>query len=254
MTNLLFGYSDIARKGTLTATPAAEAGFSETNLCLGPRKNYWRSGTSQTTQTLVWDLGASITRACNFLFVARMDLFYRSTAAARIDLKSSSDGASFTSRSLTSLTAASLIGSQARDFVTTFAATSAYRYWQLNLTNAGGSATQPAFSNVMFGTAFDFGRDPAWGRTSQRVAEVKGQRVPALVFDFQYSGLTNAKIQSFYDEIGDYTDIQPIALISSTYHPQIQNLSAVHAVITSARATYESVNTWGLTLTCEECV
>lgn len=254
MTNLLFGYSDIARKGTLTAVPAAESGYSETNLCLGARKNYWRSGTSQAEQTLTWDLGSGITRSCNFLFIARMDLFYRSTTEAKIDLQSSPDDASYTSRSLTALAASDLIGSQGRDFVVTFAATDAFRYWRLNLTNVAAGATQPAFSKAMFGTAFDFERDPVWGRRTERVSEIKGQRIPSLVFDFEYRGITNAKLESFYEEIGDYADVQPIALISSTYHPQIHNLSAVHAVITSARATFVSVNTWDLSLTVEECV
>lgn len=254
MTTFFIGYSDIARKGILTASPAAESGYPETNLCLGSRRNFYRSGTAQATHTLTWDLGAGESGACNYLFIARADMFVLSTTDATVDLKSSDDDSSYTSEAATLLATSDLVGPQARDFLDTFELTSDARYWRIELTNSASGDIQPAFSKVMFGEAFDFGRDPSIERRSIRDVKTKGQRESQFQFELEWEGITDTKIQSFLNEIGDYIDVQPVVLFTTSYHPILHDLTAVHCIIKTFSVEPINFNNNRISLELEECI
>ena len=253
-TNLLWGYSDIPRKGALTVVPDANTSFPATNACLGPRRKVYQSSLSLATHRLTWDLGASVTRAVDYLYIARANLLWSRDSTAAVALESSSDNITWTSRIASSpIASGDKVGPRTEDYIKTTTQTSAFRYWRLTLNNTGSTSILPAFSKVMFGPAFDFGRDPDWSRALQRTVLNKGVREPRYTLQLEYKGITNAVLQSFNTEIIEYREIAPVVLFTtSVYHELLNNAKALHCLITDFAVTPVSVNSNTISITLEE--
>lgn len=253
-TNLLFGYSDIARKGTLTVTPDASTSWPATNVCLGPRRKIYQGGTSLATHRLTWDLGSSTTRAVDYLYLARANLMWARDSTVAVALESSSDNVTWTSRIASSpIASGDKVGPRTEDYLKTTTQTSAFRYWRLTLNNTGASAILPAFSKAMFGPAFDFARDPDWSRAMQRIVLNRGVREPRYTLQLEYKAITNAKLQSFISEIIEYREVAPVVLFTtSTYHELLNSVKALHCLITDFAVTPVNVNNNTLSITLQE--
>lgn len=255
-TNLLWGYSDIPRKGIVTVTPDASTSFPVTNVCLGPRRRIYQAGVSMATHRITWDLGSTVTRAVSYLYLARAKLMFDRDATVAVALESSSDNITWTSRIASSpIASGDKVGPRTEDYLKTTTQTSAFRYWRLTLNNVGSTAILPAFSKAMFGPAFDFGRDPDWSRAMQRTVLNKGVREPRYTLQLEYRAITNAVVQSFDTEIAAYRDIAPVVLFTtSVYHELLNSAKAMHCLITDFAVTPVSVNNNTISITLEELI
>jgi hypothetical protein len=253
-TNLLWGYSDIPRKGTLTVVPDANTSFPATNVCLGPRRKIYQGGISLATHRLTWDLGSSTTRAVDYLYIARANLLWARDSTVAVALESSSDNVTWTSRIASSpIASGDKVGPRTEDYIKTTTQTSAFRYWRLTLNNTGSTTILPALSKVMFGPAFDFGRDPSWSRALQRTVLNRGVRESRYTLQLEYRAIPNSTLQSFVTEIIEYRDIAPVVLFTtSVYHELLNSAKAMHLLITEFQVLPINVNNSTLVITLEE--
>jgi hypothetical protein len=176
MTNLLILYPDIpaaARKyKTYTDDTAETPNETESFLhnCLhrntlrGERYQYWRSAYTTDEHNAVYDLGTTDavanTKSANFLVLSRAD--YLESADIEINLQNSSDDVTYTTvASIVNDGSVSKVGPWGNDYVSTFADTTARRYWRANYVDTAAAAFQLRASKIYFGTAFDFGVDPS---------------------------------------------------------------------------------------------
>lgn len=253
-TNLFWGYSDIPRKAYLTLMPAADTSHSEAFACIGPRRMFYKAATSIGLHRFIFDLGSSTTRAISYLYIARAKMLWDRDSTINVNLESSSDTVTWTSRiSSAPIAAGDKVGPRTDDYLKTTTTTSAFRYWRLSLYNTGGSAILPAFSKAMFGPAFDFGRDPATSRVLQRIVINRGVREPRYKILLTYQGITNAKLQEFQSEILEYMDIGPVVLFTSTTYPEVLNSAkAIHCSIVNCDIDPVNYNNNSLSIELDE--
>lgn len=150
----------------------------------------------------------------------------------------------------TALDAETLIGPQSEDFLETFTASTAYRYW--NFWAGADVSNDYPVNKVMFGTGFDLGRDPVYPRQIQRRLLAKSNRTQTYGFSFSWEGITDATLASFMSSIFRFKDAMPIVLYTTSYHDVLNEAMAVHCKIASGSFTKVAPDSNKITLEFEE--
>ena len=249
MTNLLFLTPDIPYRCTNyktytddTAEDPNESDFYPfRNTLRGEKYQHYLAEYYRDEHNAVYDLGhvggVANTRACNFIVLSRLDLMAALNTVGTYQgtwdfaLQSSSDDSTYTDRhNITDVSTASLIGSWSNDYVSTFTATSAFRYWRTNWQKTSGSDNTLRVGKVYFGTAFDIGTDPS-DFSIERLKDGEtmfvadgGARYPSRVkhptyeINLTYEGLTDTELQSFKEEVARHRYTTPVFLYSTSFH------------------------------------
>lgn len=220
-TNLLFANAGIPT--VLTASASAglpvDLTYPLTNLFGGNRTDISRlaSAASGDSRILI-DLGATATGAANFLYLARANLLQFGTVGT-VTLKGSNTNSYATAttvHTVSSFTSATLYGPDNEDYLATFAASTAYRYWWLNY-NAT-SATKFPHAKAFFGQYLDVGNDPKGPATITRSRPTGGRRKALYTFTLQYKAMPYAAMIALYSTFYLKRRYNPMVLFTTSYH------------------------------------
>jgi hypothetical protein len=171
----------------------------------------------------------------------------------RVRLEYSSDDSAWTAAvDLNPVTSANLVGPRSEDYIGTFTATSAYRYWRLRFTRTGGGSLAYDLSKAFFGTSFDFGRNPLWESPFKRRASAPGQRDARYSIQLAYGGITNAKLADFEEYIGIYADFSPVVLFTTDVNELLDSQGVLLMMVEDMEVKPVSHNNNAITLTLIE--
>lgn len=250
-TSLLLCYPDIPYNAcTITEGATVDSIQGKWNLVAGERKNGFAFSAAAASNTIKFDLGAgyaSKQNTANYMLVARADkLQAGSTTAVKLEY-SDDDAAYSTFINATSFTSATLYGPRADDYISTSTVTTAHRYWKVTYTSSGTSKFP--HSKFYFGTYFDWGKepnnvkiersatggDPFLAGSGTQIGERTDE--PRYLFEFTWTGVTDAKIQSFQNYFGKtFYRENGIFLYTATKHHVLDSQRLVHCRLTRAMA------------------
>jgi hypothetical protein len=219
-TNLLIGYADIPNAAeSITLSRTASGTYPYENLFGGNRTDLFYLNAAASGDTLATvDLGASATKATNFIYIGRANLLQQASVGT-ITLKGSSTnnyGAATTVRTLSSFGSQTLYGPNNDEFIDSFTLSSAFRYWFINY-NSTASGQLP-HAKFFFGTAFDPGRDPNAPATITRVKMGGSQIRPSYSFEITWEGLTYAKAIEMYLKFYRTRRFVPLVIFTTSWH------------------------------------
>lgn len=255
MTNLLIGYPHIPRAAQYTLSE--DAAFTTPNesyprihqsTFLGPRSTWWATSINSTLAYIRYDLGTGNTAAANFLAIPRIDISADVATNFNITLRRSSlggtDGVNYTdvvNHNAATVTANSF-GQYSNDYFTTFAVTSAYRYWLIKFTSS--AAMDFIINKVYFGTSFDMGYDPTYPLDFQLVVDKSSQfesnngatwgvraDTPGYEFTLVWENITDAIVKDFSDKILRYAHTTPVMLFTTSDHNVLNGFRIMHCDI-----------------------
>lgn len=219
-TNLLIGYADIPNSAASTAlSRTASSMYPYENVFGGNRTDLFylsSNATGDTRATL--DLGAGINRATNFIYIGRANLLQQANVNT-ITLRGAAINdynAATTVRTLSSFTTQALYGPNSDDFIDSFAASAAFRYWFINYNSTAASLFPHA--KFFFGTAFDPGRDPNAPATITRIKMGGVQIRPTYSFDITWEGLAYSKAIEMYLKFYRTRRFAPLVLFTTSWH------------------------------------
>lgn len=268
-TNVLLGYPQI----TVDATAIAASSTFNTlrpkeNAIYGSRAELAQLNAADTTINIRFDLGSSQTKTIDFLYVARANLL-KARGATRLLLEGSTNGVAYTDicgvdGGFQSLT---LYGPRSEDAIFTGAlgnstdgtlpASPTYRYWKFWGAAAADPSEKYLFSKVMFGSFFDFGRDPLFDRQIDPIIKPWARRTP-LKFTLRWKGITAAKKDSFVDTFIADSQLSKVErgvfLYTDTSHELLLNYRVVHCIITGYDPTPAAEGYFDLTVNFEEMI
>lgn len=248
MTNLLILYPDIPGNTVAlksytddTAEDPNESDFMPfINTFRGERYQYWKSSYTASEHNGVYDVGTGNTKSSNFVVLSRLDFARASATTIDFKLQSSSDDSSYTDRAtITDIDTATLKGPWANDYVSTFTATSAFRYWRAKFVKTSGSDFQLKIGKIYFGTALDLERDPAFQIQRKLSGEVSfitsgGVEYPGRVkhptyeISLRWEGVTDANAESFNSKITKKRHTTPIFLYTTSFHDPLDGKELIH--------------------------
>lgn len=254
-TNLLILYPDIPSATTAFKSytddsaedPNEEDFFPFVNTFRGERYQYWKSSYTASEHNGVYDLSSTVTKSSNFVVLSRLDFLRASATTIDFKLQSSSDDSSYTDRhTITDLDTATLKGPWANDYVSTFTATSAFRYWRAKFVKSAGSDFQNKIGKVYFGTSLDLGRDPSFqierklsGDTSFITSGgvVYPGRVnhPTYEINLTWSAVSDANTQLFDEKITRKRHTSPIFLYTQNFHDPLDGKELIHVKCVGVR-------------------
>jgi hypothetical protein len=219
-TNLLIGYPDIPLASeSATMSRAASSLYPYTNLFGGNKADLMYVDTPATGDTrLTFSLPSGVTRAANFVYLARANLL-KQDAVATITVRAGTTtdyATAATIRTYSSFGSTALYGPNADDFIDSFTTSSAYRYWFVNYNSTAASSF--AHAKLFFGRAFDIGIDPNAEATITRVRAGGAQRRAIYSFEFSWSGVSYAKAVEMYESIYRLRRHMPLVLFTSSWH------------------------------------
>lgn len=135
----------------------------------------------------------------------------------------------------------SLVGPRAEDYAFSFAASSAYRYWWAQY-SASSAASKYPHSKLHFGTWFDFGRDPIYPLTQRLEAYSSGSREGRYIFECEWQGVADLKLEDFIDKIVEVKDISPV-ILSDAGDLCLNGMRQMHAWVTAVDIEKQTHNT-----------
>jgi hypothetical protein len=147
-------------------------------------------------------------------------------------------------------TTPTLIGTDTEDYLSTFTESSGFRHFWLQLMAPEGSVY--THSKISFGKAFDFGRDPIFGRNCERRFLRKGDRKPGYVFDLSWVDITDAKRQEFESQILKYRDFMHVGVHVSGYTDPLFEHTAIPCRIVNYTGEQVKANSNNIDLQLEE--
>lgn len=145
-----------------------------------------------------------------------------------------------------------LRGPKDEDYVSSFTTTSAVRYFWLHLSSTKINSYD--FSKVYLGNGFDFGRDPVWGRRSELEPDERGSRAPRYKYSFEYEDITDAVVQDFITKIASKADVNPVVMVTGSYHDVLNDDRLVHCKIKEFSYEPISYNQNNVSLVLEELI
>lgn len=215
---LLIAYPDIPRNALVMSTtadvPDPEHGFKQ--FISGRLANVTKMATpSISSYDCDFDLGTGNTQSVEYLIIGRADLL-QGDSVDNI-LLYADDNSLFSSPdtvfSDTSWNSDALTGPFSQDYIATFTASTAYRYWRFRASCDGGASSLYAFSKLYFGIFWDAGIDPsafhysvkypadtALEMSTGNVSFVKGSEY-GYRFEFTWEGVSDANVNSFADKL-----------------------------------------------------
>lgn len=251
VSNLLIAYPDIPNRSLL----ASASTDNEKDIIFGAKSRVSKLTTAATgTVDWLFDLGSGVTATAEYLAIGRANLLQKGSVTT-ITLSGSSDGVSYsTVYTNASFASATLTGTNSEDFITTFATSTAYRYWRFRADSGATSSYKP-LSKIFFGTLFDLGRDPLHDRTiTPTLIEDKTAR-PLLTFSFNYQGITDTKRQSFETYIGKYAGEHTYFVYGTSYSYILGGYNPIYCRIVSYVFTpTAALNDNNLTIVFEEMI
>lgn len=233
--------------------PAAAVSWTKTNekdfhpalnTFRGERWQEWQSSTNLADHILRYRLATGTTKSANFLCVPRVDRIRLNVAAAAttLTLESSPDDSAWTTVDTVSNVqsfAGSIYGRLGKDYVNTFAASTARQYWRIKISSS--TTFQMKLAKAYFGTAFDFGKDPESYIAPREIEEGTGEfvsssgmiykaisKTPRRRFECEYVGLSAERVEAFYDDIVSKRDTTPIFLYTQSQHQVLDDLRLFH--------------------------
>lgn len=141
-------------------------------------------------------------------------------------------------------------------YFSTFAATTAYRHWWLQLQSRVAASTVACnypLGRVLMGSLFDLGRDPVFPARETLEFSNAGVRKPSRVIELEWVGITNAKLDDFRTEIERLKDVSPVVLYEETAQV-LRDVSAIVAWIREVQITRVSHNNNNIRLRFEEAI
>lgn len=156
------------------------------------------------------------------------------------------------SASETALDSATLYGPRAEDYVSSFSASTAYRYWWAQY-GASGSGSKYPHSKLHFGSWFDFGREPIYPMLQKREAYSSGSREARYIFECEWQGITDSVMEDFIDKIVKYKDVSPVILYDASDYC-LNDMRQMHAWLTSAEFDKTSHNSNTIRCVFEEAL
>lgn len=219
-TNLLIGYPEIPVAATASSiSNASSAMYPYTNLFGGNKVDLHYLATAASGDTrITLELPSGTTKPCDFIYIGRANLLQQASVGT-ITLKANSSndyGTATTIRTLSSFTSQTLYGPNVDDFIDSFSASSAFRYWFINY-NATAASKIP-HAKFFFGTAFDPGIDPNAPATITRIKQGGAQRRPTFSFEFTWNGLPYAKAVQMYLKFYRVRRYTPLVIFTRTWH------------------------------------
>lgn len=232
-TNLKIGFPDIPfNAATITPSVAYATANPVTNLVNGSRASIAELATSQTgTHTITFDLGSGVTQSCDYFALINAKIL-KSSGVTSVVLKGS-DGVTPATIATITLSSATLVGGQGLDYITTFATTTAYRYWIVEFTSVATS--KRPVSKIYLGTLLDLGRDPQLERSANSKKKDDKGIYEAIELSLNYKGISTTNRQTFETKIGAYSDVNDILLHANSY----TNVQLGNSLLTAEILDYE---------------
>lgn len=208
--------------------------------------------------SIIFDLGADYATKQNtadHVIIARGDLASLGTNTAT--LYRSSDGNAWTS--VTTVSGAT--GPRSNDYITTFATTSAYRYWRLSWTSAGTSTFQ--HSKCYFGKFFTFDFDchytfekiplkkSVWYSSAGAQYFTRNDE-PLYKVYCTWEHQSDATVYAFENKIAKYMRYCPVFLYTTAEHQALNNVGLLHASLTKYKVEKQWNNLNTITADFEE--
>lgn len=213
---LLIAYPDIQAAALDTTSDGTYAEDTPLqNTFYGMRHCIGQLATAAADHYALWDLGLGVTQSANYIIFARADVL-KTQGVPSIVLKghtgtrvNATTGTTVWSNAL--FTGETLVGPQANDYVATFTASTAFRYWWINFT----AATTAKFgrSKNYIGTFLDLGEDPDSfsysllqdnsGELAFPTGQVRMTRIaePRRTFEINWTGISDANAQLFAEKV-----------------------------------------------------
>jgi hypothetical protein len=264
-TNLLIGSPTIPFNTSIISISGAseDPAQSLTNLVAGGRGAAFQTLAAAGVTDVIFDLGASTTKAAEFFFIACAKVLKQQGSTQAL-LSSSPDNVTYTSRlgTTTGFLTKTFSGPQGDDLICAVGynddiggslPTSAFRYWRFRFGVA--SPTKKWMIRKLYcGTFFDFGKDPERPTFElSRGVRTLNDREPAIRFSLTWKGITNTLRQSFISTIYRFRDVMPVVLYD-TNDKLFDGWHTVHCTILSGKWTRRTALTCDLTLEFEEQV
>ena len=259
MTSLMIGYPDIPMRATgikswatnaSTETPNEGDDYQAVNAYEGDRTAYWKSSYSKSEHNLRFDLGPSGDRSASFLILSGLDALQAlyPTTTTQFELMRSVDDSSYTAeQTISNLHSLSLVGPNTADYITTFTASSAYRYWKARISSTAGTADFTSLiGKVYFGHLFDMGVEPATYSIERAIVPAEfyaasGSRfsgklnLPKYKISLEWEGVDDSVIKLFFDEIYSKRNTHTFFLYTSSYHDILDDKRLIHVALEDAR-------------------
>lgn len=233
-TNLLIGYADIPNaSATTTLSRTANSIYPYANLFGGNRTDMFYLAASASGDTRgSFDLGAGTNKSTNFMYVGRANLLQQANVGT-ITIKGgmvNDYNTATTVRTVSSFTTQTLYGPNSDDFIESFTASTAFRYWFVNYNSTAASLCPHA--KFFFGTAFDPGRDPNAPATITRIKMGGAQIRPTYSFDITWEGLAYSKAIEMYIKFYRTRRFVPLVLFTTTWHDILMGHRAIFCRLT----------------------
>lgn len=244
-TNLVISYPDIPWNAIYSDTTPDYSSASvihHSSHITGQRFIRWYWPSASTTPSVRYDMGTGNTATADHVIIARADLL-QSAGVTRMRVKRGSDGSAWTDQvDDASFATATLYGPRTNDYISTFATTSAYRWWQFYLDSSSSTCQHSKFHLGMF---FDFGYDPYDFRIDLRPASEAywysdngtrwGYRLeqPVHVMDVEWRGISDDNVTSFSNKIARWKHVNPVFLCTKSTHDILNSHRIIHCILDS---------------------
>lgn len=257
MTTLFIAYSDIPKSSVrsinsnnFTSTDLENTSHPLINSVDGERHSVFKTTQAGGVQYHTFDLGPTNTKASDFIALARADQLMPITGNLTIRLRSSADTSSWTTElEITNFENVTLLGPNAQDYINMFAPSSAYRYWQTQLSYSAGTLSG-AFSKLFFGTILDLGTDPEDYETSYIYADSSFKAndgsahlyrtfPPLVETRIRWAGVSDTLTESFNTKVSERRFLSTFFLYASSYTPLLMGETLLHCKCTYAQTTNE---------------
>lgn len=141
-------------------------------------------------------------------------------------------------------------------YFTTFAKTSAYRHWWLQLQSRVGASSVACdypLGRVLLGEFFDIGRDPVFPAVEQKRSISSGSRRASRVIEITWEDIVNEKAAEFRSNLEIYRDVSPVVLYETTSQI-LRSSEHMHAWIKEASIQRVSHNQNRVSVIFEEAI
>jgi hypothetical protein len=234
-TNLLLGTCQIPLAATaFTASPIAETFFEQVNLFAESLNEITRLATPTTgLTTMNFDLGSGVTKAANFLYIAKANMLQLS-GVTQVTLKGNSISDYGTGTAVhdnASFATSSLVGPHGEDYLASFTTSAAFRYWYSGLNST--IATKRPHAKLYFGTSLDLGRDPV-SPSFKRVRSTDAQRKSKIVLSLTWQDISYANTVTLIDSVIKPRRTNPVVLYTTSYHAILHGYRALLCEVVSA--------------------
>lgn len=256
MSNLKFSCNPISFQAVSVAENNSQEDeiLTARNLGMGPRgTRYFANITTDIEfQFDLSDQYASQRSTVDHIIVGDMFTVLVPTIFGHDDLtisRSSSPSSGYSNEFTDSgITTGDLVGSNGRDYLATFSESSQYQHWRVGF--SGGSPNGAGYlslSKLYLGKAFDWERNPDFSYERKQIEQTSwystsGARYFAentdriYSFEFNFEGVTRAKIDEFNRNVARYSKILPVGLFTTDEHQILDNKRVIFCFLTG----YES--------------